>query len=215
MIISVEQFRQQMAFLKSQGYVTPDLARVAAYVERGQPLPPRSVVITFDDGYQSFLQYAVPILREFGFRAVVFAIGDRTPETAEPFAPDRLSYLSWQQIQELRKAGWDVEGHTFGAHNLVDGRPAALGWDERRALADLDRLAAAYRQHGLAPPNVIAYPYGAAPRALVEAARKAGYRLGFTGARGWVRPGDDPLRLRRLPVLPWMSLDYFRLLVAG
>lgn len=220
MTVTVEQFRDQMAYLKSKGYVTPGLDQVAAYVERGRPLPPRSVLITFDDGYESFIQYAVPILKEFGLGAVVFAIGDRTPEVSGPFdlseVPSRLGHLGWDQIVALSREGrMVVASHTFSAHYEVNGRPVAEGWDEDRARADLERLAAAYRDHSLTAPTAIAYPYGSAPPALVAAAKEAGYRLGFTGERGRVRPGDDPLRLKRLPVFPWMSLDRFRRLVDG
>ena len=63
-------FRAQMRYLKDNRYHVLTADELLAFVQHRRPLPPRSVLITIDDGYRSVYEIAYPILREFGFGAV-------------------------------------------------------------------------------------------------------------------------------------------------
>jgi hypothetical protein len=67
-------FEQQMEWLARNGYTVVTFARLARFLEGKEALPPKSVVITIDDGYRSSYEIAYPILKKFGFPATVFPL---------------------------------------------------------------------------------------------------------------------------------------------
>ena len=74
-MVSPEQFEVQIRALSEAGYTGVSFDELQAYVLRGEPLPEKPVVITFDDGYRSNYTLAYPILQKYGMKATIFAIG--------------------------------------------------------------------------------------------------------------------------------------------
>ena len=72
--VTDRQFRAHMRWLKGMGYHTVGLNDYGRRLRDNQPHHPRCVAITFDDGYEDVLTLAVPILKEFGFTATIFAV---------------------------------------------------------------------------------------------------------------------------------------------
>lgn len=101
------QFRRAMRRLRDKGYRTIRLAELAEAQRTGQPLPFKTVVLTFDDGHESVYKNAWPVLYELGMTATVFLLPARTDHEGMPL-------LSWDQIRELQSGGID-----FGAHSLT------------------------------------------------------------------------------------------------
>ena len=111
--------RAQLSFLRRRGYV----GLTAAEAERRQQdgtLPPRTVVVTFDDGFRSVLR-ARAILDDVGFPATVFAVTSFV-ESGEPLRWPGLEQseesLGWSELARLREAGWEVGSHT-ATHPLL------------------------------------------------------------------------------------------------
>jgi peptidoglycan/xylan/chitin deacetylase (PgdA/CDA1 family) len=102
-----EDFTTQVAYLAQHGYVTISL----------YDLPERAVVLTFDDGYRSLVDYAWPILSERGYTGTVFAITEFMDRGLE-------QYLNWEQARALFAAGWRIEPHTK-THVHLAGRSYA------------------------------------------------------------------------------------------
>lgn len=73
--ISPDEFRRDMQYLQDNGYTPVLMQDLLLFVQEGVPLPDKPVMITFDDGYESFHEYAYPILKEFGFKAVFSVVG--------------------------------------------------------------------------------------------------------------------------------------------
>ena len=109
-----EAFAAQMRLLHDAGWTTLTAAQVDAW-HRGEPVPDRSVLITFDDGCMGVWQYAEPLLRRYGMHASAFIITGFVG-THEPY------YMHWDHIQDLHKTGrWDVLAHTHLGHVYVQG----------------------------------------------------------------------------------------------
>jgi peptidoglycan/xylan/chitin deacetylase (PgdA/CDA1 family) len=110
-------FEQAMARLHESGYRTLSLSELVKCLRRGGPFPERSLVITFDDGYQSVDEQAFPILQRHGYSATVFLTvgknGNRTEQGRLPSMCNR-SMLSWGEIREMQR--WGI---AFGAHTLT------------------------------------------------------------------------------------------------
>jgi peptidoglycan/xylan/chitin deacetylase (PgdA/CDA1 family) len=190
-------FREQMRQLAESGYHTVDLEHVAAWLNGGPPLPEKSFVITFDDGFQDFYTDGFPVLQEHGFTAAMFLptafIGD------ERRTFQGTTCLTWSEVRELRAAGIVFGSHTVNHPELVRlSRPEI----ERELV---DSKAEIEQQIGVSVVT-FAYPY-AFPQGkrtfvqqFLEALAGAGYRCGVTTELGRVKQGDDPLRIKRMPV---------------
>lgn len=75
--VSPEHFEDQCRGMAEHGWRGIGLDEAEAFLLKGAPLPPRSLLITFDDGYLDNYVYAWPILRKYGHKGVVFAVTER------------------------------------------------------------------------------------------------------------------------------------------
>ncbi len=161
-------------------------------------LPPRSVVVTFDDGYTSTLR-AVPILEEFGFPGTVFVVTNFVESGAplswkgieqwlRPETVGELRSLSWLELEQLATSGWEVGSHTL-THPLLTGT-------NDQSLSDELLQSRAVIERRLGRCSSIAYPYGVADQRVAEAARRAGYEVGCTLT--FTHSVDEPLRRPRI-----------------
>jgi hypothetical protein len=105
-----EVFREQMKYLKDKGYTTLTLDEFYDFLINNKPVPEKSVVITFDDGYKDNYENAYPILKEFGFNATIFDITS-TVDTDN-------NYLTSSQLKELEVNNIDIESHTVNHEQL-------------------------------------------------------------------------------------------------
>ena len=88
LFVSLENFQEQMDYLYGNGYLTLTLAQVMAYYQNGAKLPEKSVLLTFDDCYQSIARYAYPILRKYHFKATAFVVTGWLNTSSQPFDPE-------------------------------------------------------------------------------------------------------------------------------
>lgn len=194
--VSEDQFRRQMEYLKEHGYRPTTLAALADLQDRGAPLPPESVVITFDDGYRNNLDNAQPILREFGFPAVIFivvnAVG-RDNFWHDPASETRLPMLDWDGVHALQNAGWEI-----GSHTMNHKRLSRLPLEEARA--ELTQSRAALAEKLGTPPVSFAHPYGdgADLPALRSVIQDVGYRWAVSVHQGKADLNGDRFCLKRI-----------------
>lgn len=200
--VTPRAFAAQMAWLALAGYAPVTLDRLVEARGGGRALPPRAVVITFDDGFQGCADYAVPVLRARGFTAVFFIVAGLVGGTSAWLLAERgveLAMMGWPTIRALDAAGFQIGAHTMSHPRLAGLAPAdcrrELG-DSRRRLED--ELGRAVRH--------MAYPFGSYDEAARAAAAEAGYRSACSVRIGLSPAGDDPLALRRVPVLGQDSL---------
>lgn len=111
-IISVETFRNQIYTLYNAGFETITFDELIAFVDYGKPLPEKPIIITIDDGYRSNLEFAAPILYEFGMRAIINVIGisrgrDTYRNTDIPIIP----HFTWDEVRPWVELGVIQIGH--------------------------------------------------------------------------------------------------------
>jgi peptidoglycan/xylan/chitin deacetylase (PgdA/CDA1 family) len=110
-------FRRSMARLHENGYRSLSLTDAADCLRNQQPLPRRSFVITFDDGYASVYEEGLPVLRDYGMCATIFLTVGEAPSAESAgrlLSLSGRSMLSWREIREMSKIGIQ-----FGAHTLT------------------------------------------------------------------------------------------------
>lgn len=193
------RFAAQMGFLRDFGFRVLRLDEALAGLRGERPLPPRSVVLTFDDGYEGFLRHALPELQRHGFPALVYLISGYLGRTADWFAKDpgrpipRL--LSAEQARDLRAAGIDIGSHSATHPRLAALDPEAQGRELGDSKAALEDLLGE-------PVHHLCYPYGSFNQTTVTLAHRAGYRSAVTCLRGPATAEDHPL------VLPRKGISY-------
>ena len=191
--VSMAQFRRQMSHLSRHGYTPIVFRDLYAFWDHGTPLPPRPVLITFDDGYQNNHAEAFPILREFGFPATIFVVVQTVGADNrwhDPASETRIQMITWAQLKELRAAGWEIGSHTMSHSNLKKIDLTQVGPEVEKSRAAIGEALGEV-------PDTFAYPYGGGEDvpAIVDAIRKAGYRSAVT-----VRAGKWPVpKLRERP----------------
>jgi len=192
-------FRRHMQCLAEWGYRTVSMEQLAAAVRTGnQPaiLNPKTVVITFDDGFANFLTHAFPALEEFGLRATMFL------PTAFIHASRRAfkgtDCLTWDEVRQLQ-----AKGIEFGSHTVTHPRLVDLTWDEIRH--ELRQSKEELETQLGRPARTFAYPF-AFPQAnsafvqqFLSLLKEFDYSCCVTTEVGRVGLGDDAYRLKRLP----------------
>lgn len=191
--VSPRRFRKQLAYLKKMGYESITFKELAAMNE----FDSRKVIITFDDGYRNNFLAALPILKEFGYKAVFFivsgAVGGKNfwhnPELEKP-----LDMLTWDEIRKMSGEGMEIGGHTLSHGNLSDLPDDLL---EKEILEDKRIIEEKVGK------NIIsfAYPYGKFNEKVKEVLRKAGYLFACKIKQGKNKfPIKDKFELRRILV---------------
>lgn len=122
--ISPEQFEKDMIYLKEKGYETISVKQLLDYIENNSPLPEKPIMITFDDGHESFYEYIYPILKQYDLKAVLSVVGSFTDTFTENEDHNiNYSYLTWKQINELSDSGYvEIGNHTYDLHSVDKGR---------------------------------------------------------------------------------------------
>lgn len=189
--VSLRRLRAQLDYLAAEGWTTPTMSELLAAPERW---PPRTAVITFDDGYANNLA-ACEELQHRGMCATWFIVSGSIgqtpawPATARP--EGRL--LDVAELREMNSAGMEIGSHTVNHVRLTEV-------DENRRRFELEY---SRRQIEDALGNQVrsfAYPYGAWDDACVTAVRDAGYDCACTTRTGWALRDGDPFLVRRLTV---------------
>lgn len=225
--ITPEQFAEQMSFIHEQDLHPISLNEFITFMETGNLPTANAVLLTFDDGYESYYTEAFPIMRSFGFPSVNFVIAGRVRDIAERKRENMTPPLTRQQVKELVATGMaDIGSHTYSLH----GQAARNEWGEAGPvtapvyLEDLQRLEAEqeYRDRlyvdfslsrvGLSewlnqPVEILSLPFGYTNEIVQETAKQTGYRYVFHSTPGVVTSKTDHYAITRYDVgVPDMDL---------
>src|SRR3989304_7212122 len=105
--VETDVFKAQMQYLKDEGYTVASMNELISFFDNGVAPPPKSVILTFDDGYDDFSRSAAPILNEMGFKATIFISTGLI---------DNSGYLTWNDIASLGL--YNFGNHTWSHKNL-------------------------------------------------------------------------------------------------
>lgn len=194
LIISPEKLKEQLEFLKLEGYKSLSLQEFSDYILNNSPVPEKSILITFDDGYMDNYENAFPILKELNMKAVIFCI---------TFKLDGSYYLSEDSIKEMNNYGIDIQSHTVNHDDLSTLNYQDTFTTLKKSKENLESITNS-------KIYAIAYPYGKFNDSTTKAAKNAGYTLGFVTNTGLAKPSDDPLKLKRIYINSEYDLDTFK-----
>lgn len=196
--VAPERFREHMRAIARRGFRPCSLGAFTAWLGGNAPLPEKSILLTFDDGFLGVYEHAFPMLRDLGWPFTVFLVsgllGQTDAWTADSNPAGRTyPLLGEREIAEMRRAGVSFQSHTRTHPDLTGLDDAALDAELAGSRRELEALLGA-------PVDCLAYPFGKVDDRVANAARAAGYRAAFSVQPGFNRPGVDPFRIRRLDV---------------
>ncbi|MGI9863059.1 polysaccharide deacetylase family protein [Moorella naiadis] len=205
LVISPERFASELDMLLSRGYHVISLDQLHDFLKGGS-VPDNAVLITFDDGYESIHQYALPELQKRHMPAVAFAIVKYVGQKL-----GNLQHYDWDAAREMATASLTTQSHTYNLHNfgfLADGKngPLLNGPLKGQSLSDyrnmvyldLKRSREEIESQLQQPVYALALPFGAAGPTAIQAAVDAGFKLIFTTRYGSVTRRSNPLALPRV-----------------
>ena len=204
-------FHRQMEALTSHGLVGISLADAFGHYERTGCFPTSGVVLTFDDGYLSVLDQALPIMQSFGFRCTAFIIAGLVGlNAAQARNANRYidrDLMGWTQLAELADCSAEIGSHTMNHPDLTKVDPHAC---ERELSESRENL----QQMLQLPVESFAYPFGCTNPSICAAA-KLHYRRACTTRLGRNLAQPDPLQIQRVDVYYVRRLAMFRRLLEG
>lgn len=186
--ISVEDFRNHLTFLKINEYHVITLNKALELLIKGKPIPEKTVALTIDDGYKSFFENGMPLLREFGYKATLF-INTKQFGTGD--------FLSIQEIRQIIKEGIEVENHSHAHSQFVNFAPEEIADTFRN---DLLKSQDIFMKNFGYKPKLYAYPYGEYTPEMQEILREEGYVAAFAQKSGVISSLSDSYALPRFPV---------------
>jgi peptidoglycan/xylan/chitin deacetylase (PgdA/CDA1 family) len=208
---SASVFALQMRWLRHAGYRTIDLPEMMNALATGRDLS-KTVVLTFDDGYQDFHTDAFPVLKQCGFTATVFLASDRIRNTAACI--EGADYLTWCEVRELHS-----QGISFGSHSVTHADFRSLGPEEIDY--ELGYSKETIEQEIGVPVESFSYPFALPEedrdftRYLADILENLGYKNGVSSAIGRAKPGNTRFFLPRLPINSWDDVELLRAKLEG
>lgn len=188
-VLTVEQFEKDLQFLKRNGYETVTVNQLIAFSEGEVDLPEKAIMITFDDGCETLYSYALPLLKEYGFTAVGFAVGALTDSYTE-LDDHNLNYscLNWSEIEEMCDGGIvDIQSHSYDLHKNTADRSGAKKkkgetFEQYREFLSADAAIMKERmmKYTGKEPLAFAYPFGSYSPESAEILAKSGIKMALT-----------------------------------
>jgi peptidoglycan/xylan/chitin deacetylase (PgdA/CDA1 family) len=178
---------QQLDALKQAGYTAVSGEQFYDHVARGAKLPPKPVLLTFDDASAGQYEHALPVLRKHGFTATFFIL---------TVVLGKDGWMTRGQVRALARAGMTIGAHTYDHHEV----PEYAGEDYK---TQLDEPGRELRELTGRPVRLFAYPDGAYAAGAVRHLWSAGYRAAFQLAGKYDR--EHPLWNIRRIIVPELS----------
>ena len=207
-MLTASFFAAQMEWLYEQGYQTLWFSDI----DKGN-IPARSIILTFDDGHASYIDYALPLLEGYGFKSTMNVIGEFTGS----FIPDdtvNMPILSWDENRFLLKTGLVELGcHSDRLHHFASKGVLGVSPDVLRA--DLRNFQKTIQQEVGVRPNVLAWPYGFYSGQTIEVAQQEGFKYLLTSKYGYMPTGGPFNEVPRLNIGCALTFPKFQYRIEG
>jgi len=190
-------FDSQLKILSAHGYHTITSVQLRQAILEGMSLPPRPVIITFDDGNVDNYEYAYPIMQKYGFTGTAYIVANRL---------DSEGYLSKEQLQELAAAGWEIGSHSMTHLDLANATPLQLRQEILESRLRLEE------EIGV-DVRSFAYPFGTFTKTLAQKIENYGYTTGVGLGKNSIHDLNSIYYLSRWEIPGTMTIDDFEALL--
>lgn len=182
----LNEFKKDISMIKEKGYTPVTVKDLIGYVNGEHALPEKPIMITFDDGFESFAVLAYPILKENNMKAVVSVIGKVTEQySASEDHNINYSNLNFNRINELLSDGFiEIQNHSYDMHNSYRGKRIGISKlpeedteQYKKALSeDLLIVQKILKRRCGITPECVVYPFGAYSKETLDIIKKLGFK---------------------------------------
>jgi peptidoglycan/xylan/chitin deacetylase (PgdA/CDA1 family) len=207
LFVTLENFAMQMEYLYENHYHTLTLEEVRNYYYNNKALHEKSILLTFDDCYQSIARYAYPLLKNYGFHGVAFVVTGWLNSEQTSFQSEKSVCLTPNDLEAMKDV-FEYANHTDLFHTRFNPTSSQMMKASDLEFAeDLDHCNA---NPIIDANDTFAYPFGLYSERNVDLLKAKGFRLAFTTNPGLNDKNTDPLLLHRTVIPYSMVIDNFK-----
>jgi peptidoglycan/xylan/chitin deacetylase (PgdA/CDA1 family) len=185
LVVSVNTFSRQMEFLKKHNYNVIPLEKIPDFILNKKEIPPKTIAISFDDGYKDNYLYAFPVLKKYNLFATIFLVVNDIDK------PDRLN---WQEIFEMKNSGLI----SFGSHTISHPNLVSLNDEEKKKeIFESKRI---LEEKLASPIRTFSYPAGFFDQKIKELVKQAGYILAVSASKTRKANPSDVFTYKRVRI---------------
>jgi peptidoglycan/xylan/chitin deacetylase (PgdA/CDA1 family) len=186
--ISTNAFRAQLAYLRQNNFTVWTMGRATESIRKGEEIPPRTVVLTIDDAYQSFYEQGLPLLEEFGYPATLYV------NTANVGHPD---FLNWREIRDAQERDIEIGNHSHSHGHFLDIPDGERG---DSFFSDLNKSQMIFFDSLGFSPDLYSYPYGEYDAIMEKVLKNAGFISAAAQYSGILYEGTNLYEIPRFPM---------------
>ncbi|MCX6258976.1 MAG: polysaccharide deacetylase family protein [Bacteroidia bacterium] len=199
--IPKKKFIKHLQFFKLRGLTSMTFKDYRDFVNGDRAIsefPKKPFIITFDDGYEDNYRNLLPLTRKFGFKGVLFLLGDfsimnNTWDLGENPQDNRL--MSAGQKKEFADSGWEIGAHTL-THSDMTKLP------DHRAIFEMKESKALLEEKLQTDIISFAYPFGIYNDQVQKMVKESGFEFGISTDTGGIFIEDDPYAIFRINMFP-------------
>lgn len=201
MVVTASRFREQMVYLKENGYESITFHDLQAAREGKGMLPEKPVIITFDDGYSCVYEWAFPVLKWLDMKGVLYVIPDVVG--VKRYSND---HFTWEHIRQMLESGFECGSHSMSHPDLTELSDDDLKYEIEESFSIIND------ETGVEPVS-ISYPRSQHNSRVRKTALKAGYKAGVTTTGGLNTLRTNTMTLRRVFPLYNDSMKTFKRMI--
>jgi peptidoglycan/xylan/chitin deacetylase (PgdA/CDA1 family)/glycosyltransferase involved in cell wall biosynthesis len=201
--VTKEKFEQHLTYFQQHDFTPITFRDYQEFASGRRPLaefPRRPIILTFDDGYTDNYTNLLPLMQRFGYRGVLYLLGDfgvrynQWDADTDPTEP-RADIMDATQKQAFVAAGWEIGAHTMGHVRLPDLSTPAAATEIQKSKTTLEQAL---------NTEIIsfAYPYGALTEEVKDLVQQAGFTFGVATDTGGLHLEDDRMQIFRINMFP-------------
>lgn len=188
--LDISKFGQQLNYLKENDFFFPTFEELSQFIDKKIELPKKSVILTIDDGDESFFRLAVPIIEKYQVPVTSFVI---------------TSECDSNKIKEYQSDYVHFESHSNNLHQAgKNGKGLLVNLNYEKAHEDIEKSVEI-----LNSKEAFCYPFGHYNSTSKQVLKDIGYKVAFTTNGGKVKSGMNHLELPRVRILKDDSLSSF------
>ena len=195
--VKPEMFEKQMKYLKDKDYNVIKLSDLISLLESNEELPKKTVVLTFDDGYQDNYNNAFLILKKYNFPATIFLVTGLVNQEINNSQNIPLKILNWEQIKEMHQSG------------LIDFQPHTVNHQELNKQEIIDSKKEIEERLNK-KCEFFTYPRGVYNDKIIDILKNNGFRAAWTVENGRIKKDDNLFKLKRISVNSITSFIQFK-----
>ena len=188
--VLASEFEQDMEYITNKGYTCVNTDDLYNFINGNSTLPEKAIMITFDDGFESFYELCLPVLKKYNIKVVLSVIGIQC-ERYSNISDHNINYsnLNWEAVKQLAQSGYvEIGSHTYNLHHNEKGERKGMSILHNESEEtykkligdDINKMQLLMKQRAGITAKTIAYPYGAFNNLTTELVKSKGFVCSLT-----------------------------------